>query len=246
MKKFWSFNNIFSLFVVFVVSLLISKTILIALFFVFIFEGVRLAIDLYFSIKKMPRFEKWLSFLTDILIVLFLTFAVYNLFFSPAELLLVNIFYIIPKIPMIYSNLFFIVIFLLFLFFNWRKVKGRFFFGFLLVLEIVGAIIYLGCRKEKLAREYLPKIYDVSRLAGYQGEKLEISGVNFYPAFKRGRVILGKAGELQILLWSENKIIGIIPVPAKFGVVDLGVAREDGITSNIIKFEIKDPGKLKN
>ena len=110
----------------------------------------------------------------------------------------------------------------------------------------MGAVVYLSCRKEKLAKEYLPKIYKVNISQGYQGEKLEINGVNFYPSFKKGGVILGEAGDLVISLWSENKIIGIIPVPAKFGTVDLVVKREDGITSNIIKFEIKDPGKLKH
>jgi len=246
MKKLWLFNNIFSLFVVFIVSLFISKTILAALFFVFVFEGVRLGIDLYFSIKNIPRFKKWLSLLIDVLTVLLLTFAVYNLFFFPVELLLVDIFFVVPKIPAIYSNLFFIVIFLFFLFSNWRKVRGRIFYRFLLVLEIVGVIVYLGCRKEKLAREYLPKIYRVNISSGYQGEKLEISGVNFYPVFRKGKVILEKAGELQILFWGENKVVGIIPVPAKFGMVDLVVEREDGINSNIVEFEVKDPGKLRN
>ena len=246
MKNFWLFNNIFLLFVVFIVSLLISKTILAALFFVFVFKGAKLAVDLYLSIRNIPRFKKWLLLLTDVLTVLLLTFAVYNLFFFPAELLLIDIFFVVPKIPAIYSNLFFIVIFLLFLFFDWQKVKGRVFFKFLLVLEIVGAVVYLGCRKEKLAGEYLPKIYRVNISGGYQGEKLEISGVNFYPAFKRGKVILEKAGEVQILFWSENKVVGMIPVPARFGVVDLVVEREDGVISNVVKFEVKDPGKLKN
>ncbi|MBU2592606.1 hypothetical protein KKD61_04065 [Patescibacteria group bacterium] len=245
MKKFRFLRGTVLPFLIFLISLIIFKAIIAGIIFVLIFKAVEVSFDLYISLKSEPRFEKWFSLLGDILIVLLLTFAVYNLFFSQAERLLVNVFFVVPKIPAIYSNLFFIIIFLLFLSFNWQKVKGKAFFGLLLVLEIAGAVVYLSCRKEKLSREYLPKIYRVSASEGYQGEKLEINGVNFYPSFKKGEVVLGEAGDLTISLWGENKIIGVIPVPAKFGTMDLVVKREDGITSNIIKFEIKDPGKLK-
>lgn len=112
-----------------------------------------------------------------------------------------------------------------------------------LILVAVSAFVYRGFRQEKLAREYLPKIYRVDRDWGIQAQKVKIEGVNFFPAWKKGKVVLD-GEEMIVRFWDEKLIIAEQQVPTKFGQVNIYVVRKDGVKSNSFPFEIKDPAKL--
>jgi len=95
-----------------------------------------------------------------------------------------------------------------------------------------------------LAREYLPKIYDISPNWGIQGQLVEIKGVNFFPAWKEGEVLFN-GQEMVIMAWNEELIIAEQPVPAEFGKTTLFIVRNDGVISNKLPFEVRDPNTLR-
>ena len=51
---------------------------------------------------------------------------------------------------------------------------------------------------------------------------------------------------MVINTWNEEVIVEEQPVPRRFGLTELYVVRSDGVESNKVSFEIKDPGKLRN
>lgn len=171
---------------------------------------------------------------------------VYILIYLPVEYLTTEILLMVPKIPPPYS----IVILFLLLFglslVNWGRIlKIRLFAWSLVSLVVLSGFCYGIYRSLKLDREYLPKIYKISPNSGIQAEIVEIKGINLFPVWKKGRVILGGNNEMVIKSWNEELIKAEMPVPDRFGQVQLWVVRYDGVTSNKVFFEIKDPGKLK-
>lgn len=160
---------------------------------------------------------------------------------------MVDIWFLIAKIPSIVSVGFLIILVFVFNLIDWEKlIEIKFSWVLMvgiLILVIGSTFVYRGFEKEKLAREYLPKIYRVNRKWGIQSQIVEIKGVNFFPAWKKGKVIID-GQELIIRFWDEKLIIGEQQVPSKFGQMNLNVVREDGKISNNFPFEIKNPSEL--
>jgi len=135
---------------------------------------------------------------------------------------------------------------ILFSLFDWRRLlKAKASWLILIALIIIGGIVYLKYRQFKLAREYLPKVYNVTRETGFQAEVVKVSGVNFFPVWRKGKVMLGNS-EMIIKSWDENLILAEQPVPDRFGQVELFVLRSDGVASNRVPFIIRDPDTLEN
>jgi len=129
---------------------------------------------------------------------------------------------------------------------NWGRIlKIRLFAWVLVSLVVLSGFCYGIYRSHKLAREYLPKIYRISPNSGIQAEIVEIKGVNFFPIWKKGQILVGRQ-EMVVKFWNEELIKAEMPVPGRFGQVELWVVRSDGVISNKVPFEIKDPGELKN
>lgn len=241
MKKF---PKIFLVFIIFVLTLLLSKVVFFAFFAVLFFlVGVAL-IDTIWDLCQSPEFLSLLRPVIAIVLSAGLAISFYCLLFLPIEFLLTEIMFKVPKISQYIS---FSVIILMVIFFNlvnWRiffKTRKSYFIIFLFFFFT--GLFYLAYRNEKLSREYLPKIYYYNPKWGIQQVEVKIEGVSFGPVWKRGKVVLDGAN-MNILDWGENKIIAEIPVPEKFGQVTLSIVREDGKVSNGVPFEIKDPKVL--
>lgn len=178
-------------------------------------------------------------------VVMALTF--YILIYLPIEFLTTEILLIVPKVPSLFSLTFLLLLVIGFSLVNWDKIlKIRLFAWVLVGLVVLSGFCYGIYRSHKLVREYLPKIYRISPNSGIQAEIVEIKGVNFFPVWKMGRIVLGGDNEMVIKFWDEELIRVEMPVPGRFGQVELWVVRSDGVISNKVFFEIKDPGKLKN
>lgn len=171
---------------------------------------------------------------------------VYSLVFLPAEFLVTEVLLITPKVSPALGLGFLGTLVLGLSLVNLGNIlltkKWRW---SVISLIVVSGLVYGFWRHYKLAREYLPKIYQISPNFGIQAQIVEVKGVNFWPVWKRGKVILG-GQEMVIRNWNEELIKAEQPVPSKFGQVELWVERNDGIKSNKVPFEIKDPGKLRN
>lgn len=115
----------------------------------------------------------------------------------------------------------------------------------ILILVIISTFVYRDFHQKKLAREYLPKIYKVSPNWGVQGQIIRIEGVNFGPSFRKGKVVVGTQ-EMVINYWEEKLVIIEQSVPAKFGQDELKIIRGDGVVSNKVPFELRNPDILKN
>jgi len=228
---------------------------LIFVFGLFLFKAVLLAtgITLVFlflvtllEIVWQYRESTIISGLVNLIMATTVALTVYILIYLPVEYLTTEILLMVPKIPPPYS----IVILFLLLFglslVNWGRIlKIRLFAWSLVSLVVLSGFCYGIYRSLKLDREYLPKIYKISPNSGIQAEIVEIKGINLFPVWKKGRVILGGNNEMVIKSWNEELIKAEMPVPDRFGQVQLWVVRYDGVTSNKVFFEIKDPGKLK-
>ncbi|MBU2577701.1 IPT/TIG domain-containing protein, partial [Patescibacteria group bacterium] len=191
------------------------------------------------------RQSAFLLILTKLLIAAIFALFVYALIYLPLEFLMTEIWLITPKIPSIVSPILLIILAGGFSLINWNdKLKVKSWRLFLLVFIIISGSVYLGYRQNKLAREYLPKIYNISPSWGIQAQLIEIRGVNFFPIWKKGKILFN-GQEMIIKSWNEELIIAEQPVPAEFGKTALFIVRSDGIISNKVPFEVRDPSTLK-
>ena len=175
-----------------------------------------------------------------------LALVVYSLVFLPVEFLLTEILLITPRLPHFFNTLFLLVLVVVLSPVKWHRFLTKKSWRWSIIsLLIVSGLVYGFWRHYKLAREYLPKIYQISPNFGIQAQIVEIKGVNFWPVWKRGKIVLG-GQEMVIKDWNEELIKAEQPVPGKFGQVELWVERNDGIKSNKVRFEIRDPGELKH
>lgn len=169
----------------------------------------------------------------------------YFLIYLPVEFLVTEAWMITPKVSSLVSVFFLMASAAPFVFidlkrlleFRWRRL-------FLISILAVSGFVYKEYRREKLAREYLPKIYNISPSWGIQAQLIEIRGVNFFPIWKKGKILFN-GQEMIIKSWNEELIIAEQPVPAGFGKTTLFIVRSDGIISNKLPFEVRDPSTLK-
>jgi len=200
---------------------------------------------LLIEIAWQNRQSTFLLILTKSLISAIFTLSVYSLIYLPLEYLITEIWLVTPKIPSIVSPILLIILTGGFSLVNWDdKLKVKSWRLFLLTFIIISGLVYLGYRQNKLAREYLPKIYNITPNWGIQAQLIEVRGVNFFPIWKKGKILFN-GQEMIIKSWDEKVIIAEQPVPAEFGKTTLFIIRSDGIISNKIPYDVRDPNTLK-
>ncbi|MBM3209530.1 hypothetical protein FJZ40_04545 [Candidatus Shapirobacteria bacterium] len=183
--------------------------------------------------------------LANLCLAAILALAIYSLVFLPVEFLTTEILLITPKVSSWGGLGFLGALVLWFSLVNLGSilVAKKEWRWSLVSLLAISFLVYGFWRHFKLEREYWPKVYSFVPKEGIQAEIVSIRGVNFFPVWKRGKVILG-AQEMVILDWNEELIVAEQPVPYQFGKVDLYVVRSDGRESNKVSYEVEDPGKL--
>ena len=226
---------------IFLASLFFFKAIIPALGLTLFFIFWVLLIEVVWQYRQ----STFLLILTKLLIVAIFALSVYSLIYLPLEFLITEIWLITPKIPSIVSPVLLIILAGGFSLINWNdKLKVKFYRLFLLTFIVISVLVYLGYRQNKLAREYLPKIYNISPNWGIQGQLVKIKGVNFFPIWKKGKILFN-GQEMRIKSWNEELIIAEQPVPAEFGETALFIVCSDGIISNKLPYEVRDPSTLK-
>jgi len=226
---------------IFLASLFFFKAVIPALGLTLFFIFWVLLIEIAWQYRQ----STFLLILTKLLIAAIFALSVYNLIYLPLEFLITEIWLITPKIPSIVGTVLLIILAGGFSLINWNdKLKVKFYRLFLLTFIVISVLVYLGYRQNKLAREYLPKIYNISPNWGIQGQLVKIKGVNFFPIWKKGKVLFN-GQEMRIKSWNEELIIAEQPVPTEFGKTTLFIVRSDGIISNKLPFEVRDPKTLK-
>lgn len=188
--------------------------------------------------------EKILNYL----IAAILAVSVFVIFYLPIEFILTEIWMVTPKIPPLTVTSILIIFIFLFSFVEWGRIlrKNKFLLLILIGVIILTGFVYREWRHQKLEKGLLPKIYSVDPPHwGIQGSLIEIKGKNFFPDHKRGKVMIGN-DELLIERWSDELVVARQQVPSEFGIFDLRLIRIDGVISNSIWFEAKNPDELLN
>jgi len=234
---------------VFLVSLFLFKVIFPALLITTAFVVLSILFGKFWHFKKTPALLLFIKSSTNLIISIILALSVFALIYFPCEFFVTEVWFWIPKIPALTAVSFLIFLVFVFNLIDWGKlVKIK--FAWLLMLEVlvlvaVSVFVYRDFHQEKLLRERLPKIYRVSRPWAIQEQEVRVQGVNFFPSFKQGKVVVD-GQEMLIRFWSETLIIAEQQVPTKFGQMNLSVVRKDGVASNSFPFEIRDPATLIN
>lgn len=170
--------------------------------------------------------------------------ALFILVYFPLEFQITEVWMLTPRISPVLGALFLIFLVIFLGLFNWQRWMGRkLFWIILIILALAAGFVYNEYRQQKLAKEYLPKIYKVNYDWGIQARIVRIEGVNFGPAWKKGKVLLD-GEEMLIRFWDEKLIIAEQQVPTKFANAKFYLIRSDGVMSNKVPFEIRDPSKL--
>ncbi|HUV42539.1 MAG TPA: IPT/TIG domain-containing protein [Patescibacteria group bacterium] len=188
--------------------------------------------------------EKILNYL----IAAILAVSIFILFYLPIEFILTEIWMLTPKIPPLIATSLLIVFIFFLSFVEWGKIlrKKKFLSLLLIGIIILAGFVYREWRDQKLERGLLPKIYSIfPPLWGIQGNTIEIKGKNFFPDHRRGKVMIGDQ-ELLIESWADELVVGKQQVPKEFGTFSLRLIRSDGVISNSLWFEVKDPDELLN
>lgn len=227
---------------IFLFSLFLFKTVFLALGIALVFL---LLVTLLKVVWQFPESTIILG-LANLVMTAVIALAIYVFAYLPMEFLTTETLLIVPKIPSLFSLTFLLLLVIGFGLIKWERILRIRLFAWVLVCSVVlSGFCYGIYRSHKLVVEYLPKIYRISPNSGIQAEIVEIKGVNFSPVWKMGQILVGKQ-EMVVKSWDEELIKAEMPVPSSFGPVELFVARSDGVISNKVPFEIKDPGKLKN
>jgi hypothetical protein len=236
------YTNIVLSCLVFLIGLFVFRAIFAALGLTLLFLLATTLVEVAWKFRASKAFLS----LANFLIAAILALVIYTLVYLPIEFLVTEIWLITPRVPSWVSLLFLVILVVPFIFVDWiRLLKFKWWRLVLVLVVVVGGFVYTEYRREKLVREYLPKIYRVDREWGIQAQIVKINGVNFFPVWKKGKVILN-GEEMVIRSWGEELIIAEQSVPTKFGQVELYVVRSDGVVSNKVPFEIRDPKKLRN
>lgn len=227
---------------IFLIGLFLFKAIFPALGIVLVFLLLIALLEVVWQYRETSL----VLVLINLVIAAVLTLTFYILVFLPIEFLITEVLLIVPEIFSFVNLAFLLILLIIFSLVSWeRALKAKSFRWGMAVLVAISGLVFGVYRNHKLAREYLPKIYRISPSSGFQAQKIEIKGVNFFPIWKKGKVFIGDQ-EVTILDWNEKLIIAKQPVPNKFGQTELYLIRSDGFESNRMIFEINDPGKLKH
>lgn len=180
----------------------------------------------------------------QIFIVGLFALSLFALIYFPIEFYITETKMLIDHVnPLIGSILLTVLIALLSLI-NWDNLSNNRIIRFTLIFLIsFSALVSLNYRSKKKALEYLPKIYNVTNEWGIQAKIVSIKGNNFFPAWKKGKVVVGNE-EMTTKSWDEKIIVAEQQVPSRFGWFDLYIIRDDGIKSNRVPFEVKNPSNL--
>lgn len=227
--------------VIFLTSLLFFKTVInalgLALFFVFLVTLLEVA--------WQYRQSVFLRMVTKVFIAAIIALSVYASVYLPIEYLLTEVWLVVPKIPLAVSPILLLVLVSGYSLINWNDLlKIKTWRLAILGYMVISGLIYFGYRQNKLAREYLPKIYHISPSQGIQAQLVEISGVNFFPIWKKGKILLDNQ-EMGIVSWNEELIVAEQTVPSRLGQTDLFIVRSDRVESNKLPYTIRDPNTLK-
>lgn len=185
------------------------------------------------KIKKLPY---WTAIFT---------IAAYSLIVLPFEYLMTEVWYKTARFPQYLTVLSLVLLGFVFSFINWKKILSkRLNIVIACLILLLSTISYLKYNKEKLSREYLPKIYRISPTWGVQAQIIKLEGINFGPVWKGGKIFIGGA-EAIIKQWSDNLIVVEQPVTAPFGRFNLKIIRDDGIETNYsLPYEVRNPNSL--
>jgi hypothetical protein len=226
---------------VFLVVLLFSKVIILALGLTLFFIFWIILVETTWQYRQ----STFLLIFVGILISATSSLSFYALIYLPFEFFITEIWLIIPKIPLLVSSVLLIFLAGGFSLINWDRIlKSKFWRFSFLGLFIISSLVYLVYNQNKLAREYLPKIYNISPNWGIQGQLVEIRGINFFPIWEKGEVLFNDQ-EMLVRFWDEELIVAEQPVPKEFGKTTLFIVRSDGISSNKLPFEVRDPNTLR-
>ena len=128
-------------------------------------------------------------------------------------------------------------------FIDWRKKVKLFFAGALIILLAI--VNFFGNRfylQKKSLSEINPKIFQIEPKEGLRGQFVSITGKNFFPEGKNGKVFLGR-DETNILIWEDKKVLFEQPFLNRFGQEKLYLVRSDGAESNRVNYYVKNPGE---
>ena len=231
---------------VFFAGLFFTRALLPALLAALFFLLATFLFEPFWRFKQLPTFLHFSKSTAKLLIPAVLSLSFYCLVYLPLEFLITEYWLLVPKVSPAYGLFFLFFLVIVLNFFSWdRLLVSKHSRLLLLVFVTICGSVYFQYRREKLSREYLPKIYRISPAWGIQATLIEIEGINFYPAWREGTVILDDQ-ELVVKFWSDKLITAEQQVLARFGLGELSVKREDGVLSNSVPFEIKNPADLVN
>jgi len=238
------YTSIISSCLIFLISLFFFKAIFPALVSALAFLLGLILFEIVWDFRQSPAFPIFIKPAADLLISMVVVLSFYALIYLPLEFQITENWMLAAKISPIFGFSFLLIFVALFSSVNWNKFLAskmpRLLF---LVFVTICGLIYFRYRQEKLTREYLPKIYRVSPDCGIQASLIKIEGVNFFPVWKKGKAMLD-GEEMIIKDWNEKLVIIEQVVSGKFGPARLYIKRSDGVISNSVSFEVKDPSYL--
>jgi hypothetical protein len=174
---------------------------------------------------------------------------VYLLIIIPAEYLLTEKWLILTRIRADQKTYLLLVVFLLIFLANYFFQKigqlGR--RGWQVIILVLICLLWGNKNYTKYYNrlQEFPKIYSLSSDWSIVGKQITITGKNFGPVWRQGKVLVDNF-EMQIIDWSEEAIIADQPHPPKYFLGQMVVKNWRGNTSNGIDFEVRDPGSLNN
>ncbi|MGI6278815.1 MAG: IPT/TIG domain-containing protein [Patescibacteria group bacterium] len=175
------------------------------------------------------------------------TFILYFLIIIPAEFLLTEYFLITPTISNQAKTIIFAIIFFFIFLANYFRKK---FFNFSKrALPFLVIIFTAGLIGNKYYQAYYqslqdkPKIYQISTNWGIQAMPITLTGKNFGPVWRPGKIYVGEV-PLIIESWSNNEVVAKLPVPPRHFKDKIYIIDGEGNKSNHRSFEIRDPDKL--
>jgi len=236
---------VFSVFV-FLLALFLFQTIFQAFFIVLIFLVGSTLFEIFWGFCQSPPSSSVLRLTIRLFLSAALAISFYSLLFLSVEFLITEIWFKIARLPDLIGISILISLILFFSLVKWQNLfntRNRYFL--LLLFLFLSGLFYLWYRKQKLGREYLPKIYKISPDWGIQGQIIRIEGVNFGLTFKKGIVVVGRE-EMTIKFWNEKLVVAEQQVSGNYRRDKLRVIRSDNIPSNGVPFEVRDPNMINN
>lgn len=229
---------------VFLLTLILFKVVFFALGAVLVFLVGSTVVEFIWEYRESPVFLAIVNPIINISSSAALSLSIYSLFFLPIEFILTEIKFVTPKLPPGISVSLIVGLIIVFSLISWQsRLKTIRSYLILFLFVSVCSLVYFKYRDEKLAREYLPKIYSYFPNRGIQAQIIKIEGVNFGPVWKRGDVYF-RQERMGVIDWREKSLTIEVPVSGNFGMTELKVLTKEGKISNPVPFEIRDPATL--